>query len=510
VFTLRRFNRNLSKKSRFFISVIKSNTVDLFSKKDFLIIAFFTLLGLGGAFAATLITISTPDSQGAGYLRATACDENVTIRALTASDTATGQLYVATIALSDISQNATTGCGNKTMQVALKINNQMRYATWDIPEASTDSTFYLTGATSSLSDYYADTLLSPFQADGLTNVAIAKIGSFTGSYLWTRSTNSKVPGYHYWVTLSSDGTKLAAVTENGYIYTSADSGVTWTARLTDANRNWRSIAGSTDGTKLAAVAYNNNYIYTSTNSGVTWTQQTSAGQRNWFSIASSSDGTKLIASTLRGPVYISTDSGANWSLKNCVSCPNSASIWQVASSENGNVLTAIGNPGYIWISQDSGATWDSRTATNIGATMGTTRWGALTSSSSGQYLVATEYGTSGTPNTGYIWTSSDYGATWTARTTTDTGETLLRSYWVSSLTSSGDGKQIAASSGYGSYNSCIYTSSDYGVTWTTNNCSSGSKLWGPLATSPDGSKFAAIDYDGYIWISNTSKVRSSN
>ena len=178
---MRRFNRNLSKKSRFFIGVIKANTIGLFTKRDFLIIALFTLLGAGGVFAATLITISTPDSQGAGYLRATACDENVTIRALTASDTATGQLYVATIALSDISQNATTGCGNKTMQVALKINNQMRYATWDIPAASTDSTFYLTGATSSISEYYADTLLSPFQANGLTNVAIAKIGVFSSN-----------------------------------------------------------------------------------------------------------------------------------------------------------------------------------------------------------------------------------------------------------------------------------------------------------------------------------------
>jgi len=174
--TLRRLTENSLKKSGLILTTFKSNTIGLFSKRDLVIIAFFTLLGLGGAFAATLITITTPNSQGAAYVAATACDENVTLRALTASDTATGQLYVATIALSDISQNATTGCGNKTMQIALKINNQMRYATWDILEASTNSTFYLTGATSSISDYYADTLLSPFQADGLTNVAIANIG----------------------------------------------------------------------------------------------------------------------------------------------------------------------------------------------------------------------------------------------------------------------------------------------------------------------------------------------
>ena len=33
------------------------------------------------------------------------------------------------------------------------------------------------------------------------------------------------------------------------------------------------------------------YIYTSTDSGVTWTQQTNSGARNWNVIASSSDGT---------------------------------------------------------------------------------------------------------------------------------------------------------------------------------------------------------------------------
>ena len=189
---------NSFKKRGSILSILKSNTIDLFSKKDFLIIAFFTLLGAGGVFAATLITIPTPDSQGAAYVAATACDENVTIRALTASDTATGQLYVATIALSDISQNATTGCGGKIMQIALKINGQINYASWSIAPSSTDGTFYLTGATTSMNAYYADTLLSPFQAYGLTNVAISQIGvmSFNGSIS---------AGYYYTCALLSTG-----------------------------------------------------------------------------------------------------------------------------------------------------------------------------------------------------------------------------------------------------------------------------------------------------------------
>ncbi len=46
--------------------------------------------------------------------------------------------------------------------------------------------------------------------------------------------------------------------------------------------DWTSITSSADSTKLAAVVAWG-YIYTSTDSGVTWTEQTSSGQRNWKS-----------------------------------------------------------------------------------------------------------------------------------------------------------------------------------------------------------------------------------
>jgi hypothetical protein len=177
VLTFSRFPRKLSKQRLSLLGALKSNTIDLFSKKDFLIIAFFTLLGAGGIFAATLITISTPDSQGAAYTAATACDENVTVTALTASDAATGQLYVATIALSDVDQTPSTGCGYANAEVALKINGQMTYASWTIIPSATNDTFSFTGATFSINNKYANTLLTPFQADGLTNVAVKMSGS---------------------------------------------------------------------------------------------------------------------------------------------------------------------------------------------------------------------------------------------------------------------------------------------------------------------------------------------
>jgi len=484
VLTFRRVTEKLLNKSGLILATFKSNTIGLISKRDFVVIAFFTLLGAGGVFAAALITITASDSQGAAYVRATACDENVTIRAITASDAATGQLYVATIALSDISQNATTGCGNKTMQIALKINDQMRYATWDIQSESTDSTFYFTGATSSLSDYYADTLLSPFQADGLTNVAIANIGSFTNTYTWSPVASSL--GWQS-ITSSSDGTKLAAVVYGNYIYTSTNSGASWTTNSNSSgSRGWLSITSSSDGTKLAAVSYvgggYSGYIYTSTDSGASWTEQTASGSRQWNSITSSSDGTKLAAVVYGNYIYTSTDSGETWTERQPT--VGTTRLWRsITSSSDGTKLAAV-HAGYIYTSTNSGASWTEQTAS------GSRNWYSITSSSDGTKLAAGAYG-------GYIYTSTDSGATWTARTE-------LNRYWRS-ITSSSDGTKLAAvvSNGY------IYTSNDSGVNWTASSTDT-TRNWYSITSSSDGTKLATVHYGGYIYTGVPSKSRSGN
>ena len=81
--------------------------------------------------------------------------------------------------------------------------------------------------------------------------------------------------FHQWqsVASSSDGRKLVAVvgyTSADQIYTSVDSGVSWTPH--ERSRAWISVASSADGCKLVAVVgYNTDCpIYTSVDSGVSW------------------------------------------------------------------------------------------------------------------------------------------------------------------------------------------------------------------------------------------------
>jgi photosystem II stability/assembly factor-like uncharacterized protein len=178
--------------------------------------------------------------------------------------------------------------------------------------------------------------------------------SVNSGITWTERTSS---GPRSWksVASSSDGTKLVACVFDGYIYTSTDSGITWTEQTSSGPRKWASVASSSDGIKLVAsvtmlsdpiIPINiPGYIYTSSDSGVTWTEQINSGSRRWTSVASSSDGTKLTASVNGGYIYTSSDSGVNW-IEQTSAGPQ---YWySVASSSDGTKLAVGVQSGYIY------------------------------------------------------------------------------------------------------------------------------------------------------------------
>ena len=97
------------------------------------------------------------------------------------------------------------------------------------------------------------TLLTAFV---VMSSALAQIAQAApGDYAWQKAETNLIGDQSSWQSIasSSDGTKLAAVVSGGFIYTSSDSGATWTERTAAGSRNWSSIASSSDGTKLAAV-----------------------------------------------------------------------------------------------------------------------------------------------------------------------------------------------------------------------------------------------------------------
>ncbi|MEN9574272.1 MAG: Hemolysin, plasmid [Verrucomicrobiota bacterium] len=285
--------------------------------------------------------------------------------------------------------------------------------------------------------------------------------------VWT----AQASGSRAWgqIVASTNGTKLAAIVNNGPIYTSSDSGATWTAQAS-GSRVWTSIASSADGTKLAATVSNGG-IYTSSDSGVTWTLQSNAPtSAGWGGIGSSADGTHLVASGYFIPVYGSTDSGVTWTVLRA-----SAQWGPITVSADGTKIAIVNmGGGPVYYSSNFGSTWSSGTGT--GGNLA-----PLASSSDGTKLV-----TAAAQN-GTIYTSSNGGANWTSRDSTRT--------W-NALASSADGTKLAAAV----QNGLIYTSTDSGATWTAQS-GSGSRNWNGLAMSADGSKMFAADGSGFIYTS---------
>ena len=147
-------------------------------------------------------------------------------------------------------------------------------------------------------------------------------------------------------------------------------GFIWTETSAPTNADWESVASSADGTHLAAIVYGGG-IYTSVNSGVTWTEQTSGplSSEYWTSVASSADGTHLVAAVSQGfnatPdfTYTSTDSGSNWT-EQTDGLAYSLGKEFVASSADGTHLVAVTQgtgtgPGLIYTSTNSGVIWTS-------------------------------------------------------------------------------------------------------------------------------------------------------
>jgi photosystem II stability/assembly factor-like uncharacterized protein len=235
-----------------------------------------------------------------------------------------------------------------------------------------------------------------------------------------------------------------------------------------ANANWKSVASSADGLKLAAVV-DNGQIYLSSNFGTNWTAVSAApaGVRNWNSVSSSTNGQVLAASVFRGKIYVSTDSGTTWIAREndrtwrsvAVSASISTNVLQTNAVA---VLAAVTSGGQLYVSQDSGTNWTARATDQL--------WTSIAMSADGGKMVASVYG-------GSLYTSVDKGTNWTS--------VASPRLW-SAVASSRDGVKLAASEVGGS----IWTSVDGGANWTASTGSVG-RNWSSVAMSADGSRLLA-------------------
>jgi hypothetical protein len=249
--------------------------------------------------------------------------------------------------------------------------------------------------------------------------------------------------------LPSGDAQLVICSSNGGIWKSSDSGITWSQSVLTTTSGHAAITSSSSGQNLAAIV-NNGFLYSSTDYGSLWFPLINSlpyySFMPWFSISSSNSGQYIVASTIIGEIYKSQNYGETW-IKSLVT--NSYPL--LSMSKSGKYIVAASNVGSIYISSDYGTSWTQLTTVN-GLPSISEAWSAITISSTGQYIVASI-------NNGYIYLSSNFGISWLKINFTS-------DLW-SSLAISDSGQFIVATINGGA----IYGSSDFGISLSIINSS---------------------------------------
>jgi hypothetical protein len=178
---------------------------------------------------------------------------------------------------------------------------------------------------------------------------------------WIDQTAGTSAAAQDWVDIAADSTAahLVAITAYGDIWTWADGGATWTNRTTGtaaSGQDWQGVASDATGTSLVAVCHDSltaggvlygGDIWTSADSGVTWTNRTAdtaASGNEWMAVASDANGGHLAAVSAHGranDVWTSADAGATWT-NQTTGTPASGQQWvAVASDMTGTHLVAL-------------------------------------------------------------------------------------------------------------------------------------------------------------------------
>ena len=118
---------------------------------------------------------------------------------------------------------------------------------------------------------------------------VGKVFTLVGGSSGVSLTNKAITG----LVISADGTRLAACVSPGGIYTSANSGVSWSVSAAPWT-NWNCLAASADGSRLIA-GVTNGLLYASANLGATWSALSNTTNSAWAVLASSADGSVLAA-----------------------------------------------------------------------------------------------------------------------------------------------------------------------------------------------------------------------
>ena len=300
--------------------------------------------------------------------------------------------------------------------------------------------------------------------------------------------------------------------EEGGIYISIDSGNTWLYKLNDISRKWKNITINNDGSIITAVA-TNDYIYISNNSGNTW----SIGNK-WKSISTNkTNGTHAISLVENGYLYLSTNSGNDWVLGNTQNVNSISRNWRSSYiSDDGSRMSAVVYGGNIWQSIDNGNTWSDNNITQ--------NWTFIIGYNNGINQIAGSYNGNIYNFNNNQWTeiSSGQGLSnkkWIDGCADVNGNNIFVmiedgqiykstnkfNFNISDLTlTANNWTSISIGGSYvvATNNTNIYSSINYGNTFSLNTAINGVHKWTGTDISSNGLYQYYVEDNGYLWSSN--------
>jgi hypothetical protein len=345
---------------------------------------------------------------------------------------------------------------------------------------------------------------------------LEEVGAFQQPPSWAKNWNitDNVVSQHFDMYCSVDGRIIASACpassgNDGPVRYSTNYGSTWSSGNT--NVDWRSITGTSSGSKLFAVgvfyANPNTYVYyTSTTQGATWTSQNITSITNLSpspritGIRSNGDGTYLIMTDVSmqaedARIFVSANGGSTWTAKflNAGLSTGFAYSTTCAMSRSGRYQYAMHhdlNYSAIHRSDDFGVTWSLMFSDTSFFSSDSGTFNRIECDSTGRYIYVTrrkQDSSTGTSANLPMYQSADFGSTWSASPL----NIAMIDVWVSAT-----GQHICAVSTPQDFLSVLlYYSSDYGRTYDAVSLGLG-LLFRCLVGSGDGSTLAlgAVNY----------------
>jgi hypothetical protein len=158
----------------------------------------------------------------------------------------------------------------------------------------------------------------------------------------------------------ANDTLIAFVRTNGVIWASSDNGQTWVSGTGPAGTYARNDASVQLASGRIVSGCHNGHAFTSDDNGASWTDRGQIGTASViYSMEVAANGNVVAGSNEPGGglIYVSTDSGATWTVATTMPATKMGSVHGIALAADGALVATGGITNDVWRSTDHGVTW---------------------------------------------------------------------------------------------------------------------------------------------------------